>query len=66
MPTVRKAEITAVAAKKQGRTSSSDARLFEVATSRGDESFWVQVYERVREIEQTLDLRVKSITIEEQ
>jgi hypothetical protein len=65
MPTVRKAKITAVVAKKQGR-ASNDARLFEVVTSRGDESFWVQVYERVREIEQTHDLRVKSITVEDQ
>jgi len=65
MPTVRKAEITAVAAKKQGR-ASNDAHLFEVATSRGDESFWVEVYEKAREIEEIHGLRVRSITIEEQ
>ena len=64
MPTVRKAEITAVVAKKQGRTSN-DARLFEVATSRGDDAFWAQLYEKAREIEKTHGLRVKWISIEE-
>ena len=60
MPTVRRAEI--IARKPEG---SSGSRIFEVVTSRGDESFWVQVYERVREIEQAYGLRVKSISIEE-
>jgi len=51
MPTVRKAEITAVVAKKQGRTSN--------------DAFWAQLYEKVREIEKTHGLRVKWISIEE-